>query len=124
MRLTAYAELRWALTVVAVWTGLGYIFGPDRIHSSPTLAVVRSLGVPFEVWGVVYLLLAVLLWAAPRAGTVAGIGLYTFWALCLAATIPTGQIAGWSGPAWAALLTVAHHVTLRAYRDGPLAAVR
>jgi hypothetical protein len=117
MKMTMDRERRVALTAVAVWTGLGYLFGPDHIYSSPTLSVVRSLHVPFPLWGVVYLLLAILLWVRPKVGSLFGIGLYTFWALCLAATIPTGQIAGWSGPAWAALIAVTHHLALRWHKD-------
>lgn len=110
-------ELRWALTGVALWTGLGYVFGPPSITSSHTLDVVRSLGVPFPAWGALYLALAVLLWAAPPSAAVLGVFLYSFWTLCLLGTVLTGTISGWSGPAWAALLVVAHHLLHRMGRD-------
>jgi hypothetical protein len=110
--LTRAGTLRWMLILVALWTGAGYVLGPERFSSSPSLAVVKALGPSIEVWGVVYIGIAVLCITAPRTGHIVGVVLYTWWAVCVTATLFTQDAASWAGPAYLAALATCHEIAL------------
>lgn len=51
-----------AYTVHAFWFGLVYALDPGgRLSRAPGLAAARYIGVPFEIWGAMILIVAILL---------------------------------------------------------------
>lgn len=98
----------------AILVGLGYAVGPAQWVSSPSFAVVRSLGIPIPMWGMLFVL-AGLLVAVGRYTLGHGLAAvaFTFWGCCIAATVVTGELAGWGSiPHTLALAAPMHLVGL------------
>jgi hypothetical protein len=121
--------LRRVLIGDAVITGAGYAFGPMQWTTSPTLNIVESYGLPWVLWGILYLVGAVLLMSSRSpAQMVAGHGflalLYLVWGLSTAATGVTGQLAAWGSPVHVLAIACVHLLALWRARSATVAAGR
>lgn len=103
--------LRTILALHSLVMGLGYLLGPPQWASGSSFAVVKALGVPIPVWGAVFVVSGLLLAAGKHtAGHGVAAVAYLFWGGCLAATIFTGQIAGWGAPVHTIVLAAPLHL--------------
>ena len=80
-----------------VW-GLGYLFGPAQWSSSGSLDVIRDVGIPFTVHGLVILAVGLLILTRWReqAHRVAFV-FWAVWTVGLMLAVPTGSIVAWGG---------------------------
>lgn len=121
-------SLRRVLTADAVLIGAGYAFGPVQWHSSPTLAIIDEFGIPYLVWGLLFIVGGLLL-GASRSPTwvMAGHGfcalLYIVWGAATAWTAITGTLSG-VGPVHVLALAAVHMMALWRLRVAALGSRR
>lgn len=119
-------QLRAVLILDALLIGAGYAFGPENWHSSPTLAVIESFGLPWLLIGAAYIAGAVLL-ASSRSDrqAIGGHGflalLYLIWGLGNMASLLTGQLDVWGNPIHVLAIASVHLIALWRARRAALA---
>lgn len=103
--------VRYILATHAVLVGAGYALGPPQWSSGSTFTVIRQLGIPVWVWGLVFLTAGCLLFVRryTLGHGVAAVS-FSFWGLCLFATVFTGEISGWGAPVHTLALAAPMHL--------------
>jgi hypothetical protein len=119
-------QMRVLLVCDASIVGLGYAFGPDQWHSSPTLSIIADLGLPYEMWGALYLIGAVVLAISrTQRQLVTAHGylslVYTVWGLCALLPITYGMLDALGDPTHVLAVAGVHLIALWRARRAELA---
>jgi hypothetical protein len=111
----------------STWFAIVYTLDPqDRLHRAPGLAAVRYIGVPFEVWGsllgvIALMLAAALLWHLRQLAIFAlycYVAMLGWWALIYVTSAFLDPATSFGAGAWAILTAVACIATARSLSRG------